>query len=122
MSICPGSGDSWGSTAYFKRWPQDKFAELAAGIQSGFNAKILIMGSFSEQEVCDYVFEAIKGDAANLCAKVSLEEFAALVSFSDILISNDGGPFHIAQALAKTAVVFFGPVDDKVYGVYPSAK
>ncbi|MCK4809822.1 MAG: hypothetical protein KAS99_02660 [Candidatus Omnitrophica bacterium] len=33
-------------------------------------------------------------------------------------MTNDGGRFHIAQALSINTVGLFGPVDDLVYGRY----
>jgi ADP-heptose:LPS heptosyltransferase len=54
-----------------------------------------------------------------LVGRTSLEELSAVINNLHILIANDGGPLHIAAALGKKTVSFFGPVDPKVYGPYP---
>jgi len=119
IAVCPGSGDSWRDTAYFKRWPQENFLKLCAKLSDGLRAKILLFGSKPEAGVCSYISSGLKNDVINLCGKIDLEEFCAAVSLCNLVITNDGGPFHIAQALGKKAIVLFGPVDEKVYGAYP---
>ena len=36
-----------------------------------------------------------------------------------LVVTNDGGPLHMASALGVKTVSIFGPVDEKVYGPYP---
>jgi len=119
VGVCPGSGDSWQDTAYFKRWPKEKFLKLCQELQRKMELKIILFGSKQEKELCDYIFENLKEKPLNLCGKIDLEEFCVLLSLCKLIITNDGGPFHLAQALNKKVIVFFGPVDEKVYGAYP---
>ncbi|MCK9574153.1 MAG: glycosyltransferase family 9 protein, partial [Candidatus Omnitrophica bacterium] len=121
IAVCPGSGDSWGDTAHFKRWPQEDFSKLCRKLKDELKAKILLFGSEPEESICLYISEELQGNAINLCGKIDLEEFCAAISLCNLVVANDGGPFHIAQALGKKAIVLFGPVDDKVYGAYPVA-
>jgi lipopolysaccharide heptosyltransferase II len=122
IGVCPGSGDSWQNTAYFKRWPKENFLKLCSILQEEFNVNIILFGSKIEKDLCDYIYEGMKKKPINLCGKINLEEFCAMVSFCKVIITNDGGPFHIAQALEKKVLVFFGPVDERVYGAYPTDK
>ncbi|MEM7816585.1 MAG: lipopolysaccharide heptosyltransferase II [Candidatus Aenigmatarchaeota archaeon] len=119
IGICPGSGDSWGDNAYFKRWPQENFLNLCKLLISQLKVKLILLGSKSEDSICKYIYDNLEEKPLNLCGKTNLEEFCALVSLCSFLITNDGGAFHIAQALNKPTVVFFGPVSEKVYGSYP---
>jgi len=120
--VCPGSGDSWGNTAYYKRWPAKYFLELCQKLQSELNAFILICGSKIENELCLYLHDNLSGKRINLCDKISLDEFVGIMSLSKLVITNDGGPFHLAQALSRPTVAFFGPVDEQIYGAYPDKK
>jgi lipopolysaccharide heptosyltransferase II len=120
IGVCPGSGDSWGGTAYFKRWPEGNFLKLCKCLQNEMNAKIIIFGSQIEAALCDYIYDNLEKKPLNLCGVITLEEFYSIISLCKLVITNDGGPFHIAQALNKKVAVFFGPVDEKVYGAYPS--
>jgi len=117
--VCPGSGDSWQKTADFKRWPQEYFVELCRAIQKELKAKIILCGSAVEKELCGALCAALTEKPLVLCGELSLDNFVALVSLVACVVTNDGGPFHIAQALCKRAVVFFGPVAERVYGAYP---
>lgn len=119
VAVCPGAGDSWGETAYFKRWPKESFLPVCEYLRQERDAKIILFGSKDEQDICDYIYNGMASKPVNLCGKVTLEEFCGLISFMALVVTNDGGPFHIAQALDRKAVGFFGPVDDKVYGIYP---
>ena len=56
----------------------------------------------------------------NLTGKLNLKELAAAISELKLLICNDGGPLHMAVALGIKTVSIFGPVDEIVYGPYPS--
>jgi lipopolysaccharide heptosyltransferase II len=119
IAVCPGSGDSWRNSAYFKRWPQENFLKLCSQLEGDLKAKIVLFGSKVEEGLCDYVYRGLTKAAVNLCGQINLEEFCAAISLCSLVITNDGGPFHIAQALGKKAIVLFGPVDEKVYGAYP---
>ncbi len=55
------------------------------------------------------------------CGKTTLGQMAALLDKCDLVVTNDGGPLHMAVALKKKIVAIFGPVDEKVYGPYPQA-
>ncbi|MBN1794150.1 MAG: lipopolysaccharide heptosyltransferase II [Candidatus Omnitrophica bacterium] len=120
VGIVPGGGDSWGASAVRKRWPVDKFAELAGGLIDEFEARIVLFGAASERQLCEKTEKAIKGGCANLAGETSLEEFAACISRCSLIVSNDGGPFHIAVSQNARTVGIFGPADPGIYGPYPA--
>lgn len=117
--VCPGSGDSWQSTAYYRQWPQEHFLRLIQMLIEKEGLQIILCGSNSERPICDYIAAKVSGHLLNLCGRIDLNEFCALVSRCTLMITNDGGPFHIAQALRKNTAVFFGPQNEMVYGAYP---
>lgn len=119
IGVCPGSGDSWGKSAQFKHWPAGYFLELCERLAKNLKAKIILLGSKSESALCEHITDRINTEVINLCGKISLKEFCAVTANLRLLITNDGGPFHIAQALGVNGLAFFGPVDEKTYGTYP---
>jgi lipopolysaccharide heptosyltransferase II len=141
VAVCPGAGDSWQETAYFKRWPKDYFLKLCKMMQEQLGAKVVLFGSKAENQLAEYIYNGVisakttwchsresgnpeleeNHKPVNLCGKLSLEEFVGILSLCELVVANDGGAFHLAQALGKKIVVFFGPVDDKVYGCYPES-
>lgn len=119
VGIIPGAGASWGKEAFLKRWPSDKFAQLTDKIVEKYKAKIIIMGDFSEKEIIKSIIDKMHYKAIDLTGKTTVVELASLLNRINLLITNDGGPLHMAVALGKKTVSFFGPVDPKVYGPYP---
>lgn len=119
IGIAPGAGASWGKEAGLKHWPAIKFAQLADKIIDNLGAKIVILGDEAERPIQQALADAMKNKAIDLAGETSLKEFAALISNLKILITNDGGPLHMAAALGIKTVSIFGPVDEKVYGPYP---
>jgi len=119
IGICPASGDSWGKTAYFRRWPQENFAKLCDRLIQELGAKIILFGSKNEMAVCDEVYNQSSAKPLNFCGRLSLDNFCGMLSLCKLIITNDGGTFHMVQALGKRAIGFIGPVDERVYGTYP---
>ena len=42
VAVCPGSGDSWQETAYYKRWPKENFITLCRKLQQKPKVKIIL--------------------------------------------------------------------------------
>lgn len=122
IGIIPGGGKSWGRDACLKHWPAHNFGELADKIVENYKAKIIILGDFSEKEIAKKVKENMRHNAIDFCGEVSLGESAALLNKTNLVITNDGGPLHMAAALGKKTISFFGPVDPNIYGPYPPDK
>jgi lipopolysaccharide heptosyltransferase II len=122
IGISAGGGASWGKEASYKHWPALKYAQLADKIIYGYKAQVLLLGDDSERAIADIITSAMKNKPIDWVGKTALEEFAAAINCVDILITNDGGPLHIAVALGKKTISIFGPVDDKVYGPYPAGQ
>lgn len=121
VGIVPGAGMSWGKDAHLKRWPPENFAKLADKIIENYRAMIIIMGDFSEKEIAKRFLEEMNYAAVDLTGETSLGVFAALLSKTKLVITNDGGPLHMAVALGINTVSIFGPVDEVVYGPYPGS-
>lgn len=118
VAIAPGAGASWGRDAGIKHWPSVNFGQLSQRLQ-GLGAKIILLGDSSEKTIEEQMLKATSAKIFSFVGKTDILELAALIAASKILITNDGGPLHIAVALNKMTVSFFGPVDPAVYGPYP---
>lgn len=119
VGVIPGGGRSWGKDSYLKHWPIKNFAQLADKIIENYKAKIIILGDFFEESLAKELKNNMHYKAIDICGKTTIGEFAAILNKMDLVIANDGGPLHMAVALGKKTVSFFGPVDPKVYGPYP---
>jgi lipopolysaccharide heptosyltransferase II len=119
VGIAPGAGASWGKDASIKHWPAIRYAQLADNILNDFQVKILLLGDEQERPIADIIVNTMTHKAIDLVGKTTLEELLAIISELRLLITNDGGPLHIAVAEGVNTVSIFGPVDDLVYGPYP---
>jgi lipopolysaccharide heptosyltransferase II len=119
ICIMPGAGASWGETAFRKRWPVERFADATAQIAKAGKFKIALLGSADEKGLCGFIKNKVP-EAVDLCGSLSLMVSIAVIKHSQCLLTNDGGPLHMAVAVGVKVVSIFGPVDDRVYGPYPA--
>lgn len=122
IAVVPGGGASWGKDAAIKQWKKEKFSEVADRLAEKFNARIIVLGSEAEKDICRSVAKNMKNAVIDACGKTTLLQFAALAEACSLVIANDGGPLHVAVAMGARTVGIFGPVDEKVYGQYPSGE
>ena len=119
IGLIPGCGASWGADARYRRWDKKNFAALAGRLIERYNAKIVLLGNEKETQLCEDVEALIRGEVINACGRTSVGEFLGILSKCSMVITNDGGPLHMAVGLNIRTVSIFGPVDEKVYGPYP---
>lgn len=119
ICIAPGAGGSWGKDAAYKHWPALKFAQAADRLASELKAKILILGDESETKISDVIVHVMRNKPIDLTGRTGLEILPAVINNCNLLITNDGGPMHMAVALGVKTVSIFGPVSEMVYGPFP---
>lgn len=120
IGLLPGGGESWGKEAFAKRWPPEGYAKLADKLFEKFAAEIILMGGLQDVEVCREVVSFMRHKPHFACGMTSLGQFAALAQSCHIVIASDGGPLHVVCAAGVKTVSIFGPVDERVYGPFPS--
>ena len=119
IGIAPGAGGSWGKDAAYKHWPALKFAQVANKLIDEFKAKVVILGDESECKIAEVMMHAMRNKPIDLTDKTGLEILPGIIKNCNLLITNDGGPMHMAVALGVKTVSVFGPVSEAVYGPYP---
>ena len=107
--INPGAG--WGA----KRWPVERYAEIARGlIVRGF--RVLINAGPGEELMADVIVKGTSGAAIPLLT--SLEQLIALTRRAGLFVAGDTGPLHLACALRRPVVGIYGPTDPSRNGPY----
>lgn len=119
VGIAPGAGASWGKDAGYKHWPALKFAQVADKLINERRVKIVLLGDETEKPISDVIINAMINKPLDLTGRVKLELLPAIIKNLNMLISNDGGPMHMAVALGVKTISIFGPVSELVYGPYP---
>jgi lipopolysaccharide heptosyltransferase I len=101
-----------------KRWPAARFAQLADALVAKEGIRIIIVGSGSEASRTDEMARHMAQSAVNLTGNTDLLQLAALLRRSDLLVTNDSGPMHLAAAVGTPVVAIFGPTDPARVGPY----
>lgn len=101
-----------------KRWPAERFAELGSLLQERNKATVLITGAGNESGLAESVSSLMAKKPINLSGQTSLRMLAGLISQSNLFVTNDSGPMHMANALKIPVTAVFGPTDPSVTGPY----
>ena len=96
-----------GSAHEDKRWPVERFAELAGKISSQFGLPIVATGDAGEAALIEKLKDLSNVPVANIAGKTSLSELVVLLKNAKLVVSNDTGPGHIAAALSTPLVLMF---------------
>lgn len=99
IALAPGS--VWAT----KRWPH--FAELAR--QLSRLGRLAVIGSRDDAPLAREIAGAGVRDVVDATGRLSLLASAALIARSDVLVTNDSAPLHLASAMNTPTVALFGP-------------
>ncbi|HXF10518.1 MAG TPA: glycosyltransferase family 9 protein, partial [Desulfuromonadaceae bacterium] len=102
-----------------KRWPAHHYAKLVQLLTKKFpDVRFAILGSAGDQPLGRTILEAEPTRCLNLCGEISLQEMTEWIRLSDLMITNDTGPMHVAAALGTPVVALFGPTEPRRTGPY----
>lgn len=94
-----------------KRWPKERFIQLADGLVERYHAKIVLTGGPQEVELTASMTQGMRVAPVNTAGQLTLRQSAAVIAKCDLLISNDSGLAHIAAAVGTEVIVLFGKTD-----------
>ncbi|MGZ3713670.1 MAG: glycosyltransferase family 9 protein, partial [Bdellovibrionota bacterium] len=112
-----------------KRWPVEKFADLALFLWEKHRLRTVIVGGTeaADLELGEKLRELVAGklragdpQPLNLSGRTSLGSLKAVLARPELVIANDSAPLHIAIALGRKVVGVFGPTT-KALGFFPLA-
>lgn len=106
VAICPGSTNSRA-----KRWPAERFAAVAEMLMERIGAEVVLVGAAEELEISEEVARACAARPVVLTGRTDLAQTAAVLQASNLLVTNDTGPAHVAAAVGCAVVVIFGPTN-----------
>ncbi|WP_246795026.1 glycosyltransferase family 9 protein [Burkholderia perseverans] len=97
-----------GATAASRRYPPERFGEVAARLARDTDLPLLVTGGAGESALAAALIEAA-GPAArarlhDLSGALALGELGALIERAGVLVSNNSGPVHLASALGTPVV------------------
>lgn len=107
--LTPGAG--WGA----KRWPVDRYAAVATGLNHR-GLRVLVNTGPGEEPLAEAIESASNRVATPV--KASLSQLIALTRHIALCIAGDTGPLHLACALGRPVVGIYGPTDPSRNGPY----
>jgi len=97
-----------------KRWPPERFGEVASTLP----IKFLVVGTKSDSDIANRVVSSSKGHAVSVAGKTDIKELIGIIRTARFVLSNDSGPMHIAAALGVPVFAIFGPTNPIRTGPY----
>ncbi len=111
IGINPGA--AYGSA---KCWPPERFRALAVDLLTeGF---VVFFGDSSTLGLVKEICKGLPPNVINLAGVTSLRELACIIKDCDLLITNDSGPMHVADAFGTPLIALFGSTDEEKTGPY----
>jgi heptosyltransferase-2 len=101
-----------------KRWPADRFGRAAGLLTARTGAVSAVIGTPADAPLSTAIAAALPAPPADLTGKTGLTDLLGLLAEASVLITNDSGPLHLANALRTPAVAVFGPTDPRATGPF----
>lgn len=99
-----------------KRWPPAHIATLADRLVRELDALVVLTGAPNESPLARAVLRRAQMPLLNLVGATSIPELVAVLAASDVLVTGDSGPMHIACAVRTPVVALHGPTDPGISG------
>lgn len=115
VGINPGA--TYGSA---KCWLPERFRAVTEKLLCDKNIYIVYFGDVGTGNLVKEICAGLPPRVVNLAGMTGLNELACLISHCDVLVTNDSGPMHIADAIGTPIVALFGSTSEVVTGPYRS--
>jgi heptosyltransferase-2 len=108
------AGASFGSA---KCWLPERFRALALDLIKE-DVFVVFFGDLGTSNLVKQICDCLPERVINLAGLTNLRELMCLIQASDVFVTNDSGPMHIAAAFRTPLVALFGSTDEDVTGPY----
>jgi heptosyltransferase-2 len=98
-----------------KRWDLDRFSEVIDQLHSRISCKIIVI---LPQGIEDFPLLLKNRRDLIVVSTDSYISLSAVLSCMDVLVTNDSGPMHLAEALHTPVIALFGPTHPSL-GFFP---
>jgi heptosyltransferase-2 len=106
IGICPGA--EYGPA---KRWLPERFAEVAASVSNGSDAKWILVGTKNDIAVGEVIAAQLGDKCVNRIGQTTLDELISELRNCRALLTNDTGTMHLAALLGVPVVAIFGSTE-----------
>ncbi len=147
VAVFPGGGSNPGMELTAKRWPLERYREIARRLVHELDMQVLLIGGPGDVALNDSLLEGLdvpdgpnpsrqgrpqgsplprdeggmqgEGTVTNIAGKTTIGQLAAYLERCALFIGNDSSPMHLAAAVGIPVIAIFGPTSPEEYGPYP---
>lgn len=101
-----------------KCWPAQRFRQVTEALLRRGPCTILYFGDAHAAHAIQNIVEGLPGCVHNLAGKTTLRQLASVMERCAVVLTNDSGPMHLADALHVPTVALFGSTCDVRTGPY----
>lgn len=99
--IHPGASDPR------RRWPPERFGAVAAALAAE-GCAVLVVGTAAEASIAEEVVEAAgTAGVVSVAGTMGLGTLVGVLAASELVVANDSGPRHLAQAVGAATVSIY---------------
>ena len=109
VAIAPGASQAT------KRWPAERFAEVARSVAAA-GASVVLAGGPSDRPALDAFARACRVPVAADLTALPVGALAAALAEVELLVACDSGPVHLASAVGTPTLAIFGPTSAERWG------
>ncbi len=115
VAIAPGA--RWAT----KRWPAERFAEVANALAAE-GAHIVLAGGPGDRDALAAMCANLRTPVAADLSPLPIAALAAALARVQLLVACDSGPVHLAAAVGTPALALFGPTSTVRWGPPPPGR
>src|SRR5262249_44825619 len=100
------------ATMRWKQWPVDRYRTVIERlIDSREDLRVMLFGSASEAQMISEMSRGLGQRVLVAAGQTTVKEAAALIEACDLLVCNDSGLMHVAEAVGTPVLAIYGPTD-----------
>lgn len=115
VALAPGA--RWAT----KRWPAERFAEVADALHAE-GVSIVLCGGPGDRDAFAAFRAATRAKVAADLSFLPIDALAAALARVQLLVACDSGPVHLATAVGTPALALFGPTSAARWGPPPPGR
>jgi ADP-heptose:LPS heptosyltransferase len=105
---------------FHKAWPYARWSQVGEQLAAQLGARVVLTGVRGERGLAEGIAGAIRAPAGLepivVAGETDVATLIALVARTDLFLSIDTGPMHLAAALGVPTVGLFGPTNPRHHG------
>lgn len=93
-----------------RQWPPHRFAQAARTLARRYGLLVVVTGGEADRPAAEQVMSELGTRCIDLVGKTSLGALGSLFRRSELVLTNDTGPAHLAKAVGGRTVIIVGSV------------